>query len=155
MRLVRKFDELGRPMRSRYNTMQRSEIIACLAGSHGHMTAAAVAEHLAARGSDVSKATVYRQLEKLVEEGLVVKSNPQGQRSACFELVDKSACCEERCYHLKCEKCGSLIHLGCEEVEELCKHMLEHHGFRVDMTRTVFFGVCADCGKDSGAEHGA
>ena len=27
----------------------------------------------------------------------------------------------------------------------LNQHLLEHHGFTVDHTKTVLYGVCADC----------
>jgi ABC-type Zn uptake system ZnuABC Zn-binding protein ZnuA len=51
------------------------------------------------------------------------------------------------CYHCKCEKCGKLIHLQCDEVENLRKHMMEHHSFEMNPVRTVFYGICSDCRK--------
>ena len=51
------------------------------------------------------------------------------------------------CYHCKCEKCGKLIHLQCEEVESLKQHMMEHHNFEMDALRTVFYGICSECRK--------
>ena len=47
--------------------------------------------------------------------------------------------------HCKCEKCGKLIHLHCDEVESLKKHMMEHHSFEMDSLRTVFYGICNEC----------
>ena len=47
----------------------------------------------------------------------------------------------------KCEKCGKLIHLQCNEVESLKQHMMEHHGFEMDSLRTVFYGICSECKK--------
>ena len=138
-------------MRSSYKTTQRAEILECLSGAHGHMTAAAVGKYLAEHGRSVSTATIYRQLEKLVEEGAVVKATPEGERSAFFELVDKASCFDAHCYHLKCESCGKLIHLDCGEVEGLCAHMLKHHGFQVDMRRTVIFGKCKNCSEGGNA----
>lgn len=134
-------------MREQYNTAQRRAIIDCLLGAGGHMTASAVYAELAENGHRVSPATVYRQLEKLVDEGLAVKSRPVGEKSACFEIVDRSACMRTRCYHAKCTVCGRLIHLDCEKVDELCAHMLTDHGFRVDMSSTVLFGVCESCAR--------
>ncbi|WP_369692638.1 transcriptional repressor [Senegalimassilia anaerobia] len=51
------------------------------------MTASAVRTALVEGGRKVSSATVYRQLEKLALEGVVVKSQPIGEKSACFELL--------------------------------------------------------------------
>ncbi len=132
-------------MRKQYNTAQRKAVIDCLLHAHGHMTAAAVCAALSESGHKVSSATVYRQLEKLVDEGVAVKSVPAGEKSACFEVIDRDACEAVRCYHMKCTTCGKLIHLDCDEVEKLCAHMLDEHGFRIDMTSTVLFGTCKEC----------
>ena len=134
-------------MRGTYKTAQREAIIDCLRFAHGHMTAAAVHKALLAAGHKVSAATVYRQLEKLVSEDVVIRSTPAGEKSACFELVDSSSCHPGHCYHMKCTTCGRLIHLDCEKVEELSRHMLEEHGFVVDTAATVFFGTCAECAR--------
>ena len=67
---------------------------------------------------------------------------------ACFEFIDPERdCCRPVCYHLKCEICGRLIHMECREITELEQHLLAHHGFRIDPTRTVFFGICEDCSR--------
>lgn len=141
-------------MREQYNTAQRQAIIDCLSEAGSHMTASAVRTALAEGGRKVSSATVYRQLEKLVLEGVVVKSQPIGEKSACFELLDKTACVPERCYHMKCLSCGKLIHLNCEEIDSLCAHMLAKHGFRLDMLSTVLFGMCEACAKERAASSG-
>ena len=52
---------------------------------------------------------------------------------------------EPACYHCKCQQCGALIHLHCDEVEHLRLHMLDHHGFALDPRRTVFYGICEAC----------
>ena len=92
--------------------------------------------------------TVYRQLDKMVNEGLVAKYVIDGSSSACFEYTgDSRHECKEQTYHCKCEKCGKLIHLQCSEVENLTQHIKEHHGFKLNPLRTVFYGICSDCQK--------
>ena len=51
------------------------------------------------------------------------------------------------CYHMKCEECGSLIHLECDAITELEDHIWKDHRFRVDPGRTVFYGLCEECEK--------
>lgn len=133
--------------RSRYKTKQMSELLSFMESTKGrHVTAAEVCEHFKAEGVSVGTTTVYRNLERLVEQGLVAKYIVDGTTSACFEYIgehkpeNKTAC-----YHCKCEKCGKLIHLQCSEVESLIQHMREHHDFEMDSMRTVFYGLCADC----------
>ena len=97
-------------------------------------------------GSSIGTATVYRQLEKLVSEGLLNKYLVDEGSSACYEFVpEKDHLCKERCYHLKCESCGKLIHMECDEVESLMDHIKAHHGFNVNPKRTVFYGMCEEC----------
>ena len=43
---------------------------------------------------------------------------------------------------------GKLIHMHCDELPELQKHILQHHGFAIDPVRTIFYGVCSDCAKE-------
>ena len=138
-------------MRGRYHTGQREEVIGCLAAAeHGHLTAADVCRLLKRAGSTTSTATIYRQLDRLVEEGAAIRLTPEGERSACYELLDKAHCRKGRCHHLKCEECGALIHLSCNEVESLEKHLLDSHGFAINAGRTVFYGVCCACREQSG-----
>lgn len=131
-----------------YTTRQGREIAAYLQARPGqHVTAAELCAHLAGQGEPVGKATVYRQLERLVEEGLVTRYTVDGTTGACYAYTGPSqAPGGETCYHCKCQRCGALIHLHCGEVEQLRRHMLAHHGFALDPQRTVFYGLCRDCG---------
>jgi Fur family ferric uptake transcriptional regulator len=46
---------------------------------------------------------------------------------------------------LKCEECGALLHLECDLVNEIHRHILDRHTFQIDTTRTVFYGKCESC----------
>ncbi len=96
-------------------------------------------------------ATIYRQLEKLAERGLVQKYMNDGG-PACFQYVgEKGEACGTH-FHLKCARCGVLIHLECQEMTRLLEHIDREHGFRTDLTRSAFYGVCAECRKQEAAE---
>ena len=99
------------------------------------------------KGISIGTTTIYRQLEKMVKEGLVAKYVIDGSSSACFEYIGNHGEEHENCYHCKCEKCGKLIHLQCNEVEILKQHMQQHHDFQMDPHRTVFYGICGECSK--------
>ena len=130
--------------RSVYNTQHRQEILAVLAEQKRHLSARELADLLDARGLKLSVATLYRQLEHLVEEGVLLRSTPVGERKAYFELQDH-AHCEHACYHLKCEGCGELIHLNCNDFDALTQHLLSSHGFKLDLRQSVMFGLCEHC----------
>jgi hypothetical protein len=72
------------------------------------------------------------------------KGRPQNEtrrqmKDLKFELIAERGC--------KCEKCGRLIHLHCDEIEELCAHMKNEHHFILNPARTVFYGICESCAK--------
>jgi Fur family ferric uptake transcriptional regulator len=46
---------------------------------------------------------------------------------------------------MKCEQCGKLIHLNCDEINAFFEHVSEEHGFVLDPKRTVFYGICNEC----------
>ena len=99
-----------------YQTKQMKQILAYLQTIEGtHVTAADVCSYFKEQGINVGTTTVYRNLEG------------------------------HHCYHCKCEKCGKLIHLHCEDVVKLEQHLMDSHGFRMDPCRTVFYGICEEC----------
>lgn len=127
-----------------YKTKQQDLLLDFLKKSEQkHFTALEIADHLKEYG--MGRATVYRQLEKLVDAGIVNKYFLGEMVPACFELVREGEHCQEDCFHCRCEKCGKLIHLHCDELKELSGHLEAEHGFEMNPFRTVFYGVCAEC----------
>ena len=132
-----------------YKTKQREELLAFFRKIPGkHMTAADVCSCLHDQGIRIGQATVYRQMENMVDEGVLTKYAADPSVPACFIYLNKDEhCAEEPCYHCICEKCGRVIHLHCREVGELADHLAAEHGFRVNRARTVFYGICSDCSE--------
>ena len=133
--------------KAQYKTKQMTEILTFLKSvQEEHVTVSDICKYFRQQGIAVGTTTVYRQLEKMVKEGLVAKYVIDGTSSACFQYVGEHKESEHTsCYHCKCEKCGKLIHLHCGEVESLKNHMMEHHDFQMDPLRTVFYGICSEC----------
>lgn len=133
-----------------YKTKQRERLLAYLRSlKGGHFTVADVCDHFRAEGEAIGMTTVYRQVERMVDEGVVQKYNIDANTPACFEYVgeDPAHCADGICFHCKCEQCGALIHLHCEEIKAFTGHLKEHHSFVLDPRRTVFYGLCEDCQK--------
>jgi len=139
--------------KSKYRTRQRDILIEYLETVPGkHITVSDVCDYFRQIGSPIGQSTVYRQLESMVDEGLVNKYIIDGTSPACFEYVGQEIHADgEYCFHCKCEKCGRLIHLHCEELAMIQGHLMEHHQFLLNPMRTVFYGVCEQCaGKGTG-----
>lgn len=129
-----------------YKTKHSAEITDFVRATSGkHFTVAEVSEHFRSRGTNISAATLYRQLDKLTSDGVLAKYTVDSAGSACYEYIGADECCRENCYHFKCSRCGRLIHLECEELNSMLGHLEAEHGFRLDPIRTVFYGTCGDC----------
>lgn len=137
--------------RNTYQTKQMKELRDFLSSTEGrHVTVKDICRYFDEIGKPVGTATVYRNLEKMVEEGVVAKYSSDPSDSACFEYIGAGEkCCHPSCFHLKCQQCGKLIHIECEEIIRLQEHMRSAHGFELNPVRTVFYGTCRDCIENS------
>jgi len=137
---------------SGYNTKQKEKLIDFLINNKEHHTnVQEISAFLISEGTPLGTATIYRHLDKLVESGVVRRYNLDGKTGACYQYIDHENECHQH-FHLKCLKCGKLIHLNCERLSRLNEHILEHHGFKVDPAQTVFYGECAECRKNETGE---
>ena len=60
------------PSRSKYKTKQREILLEYLESVPGiHITASDVCAYFKEQGASIGQSTVYRQLERLVEEGII------------------------------------------------------------------------------------
>ena len=137
-----------------YQTKQKQSVLACLrANSTRALTIEELTALLHAQGEQIGKTTVYRWVDKLVQSGDVRKFPAERGKSAAFQLMEHPQSCEEH-LHLKCVQCGKFIHLECDVMAGVNEHILEHHGFRIDNTKSLLFGLCSDCLKKENC-HGA
>jgi Fur family ferric uptake transcriptional regulator len=135
-------------VKTTYRTKQQYELMAYLQQHPGaHHTAAQIKEYFARQDKNIGTATIYRQLERFVEDGTVRKYLLETGDSACYEYMEESDSCSSH-FHCKCEKCGKLIHLDCHELQEIYTHLIEHHGFAWNTGKTVFYGICKQCRTD-------
>ena len=132
-------------MKASYHTRQQGDLLEYLKQSPGeHHTAAQMKEHFACCGKSIGTATIYRQLDRLVEEGRVRKYVLETGGSACYQYADLREDCGSH-FHCKCERCGLLIHMDCEELSVIREHLLAHHGFEWNAGKTVLYGICPRC----------
>ena len=130
-------------MSGEYRTKQRELILKVLKqNSERHISADEIEATLFASGEPVGKATIYRCLDRLGEQGAVRKYRMSDGKGACYQLLDSS--CKFH-YHCKCTGCGKLLHVECGQLDSIGAHMVAHHGFVIDSAQTVFYGLCEKC----------
>ena len=105
--------------KSKYKTKQREKLLQYIERIPGtHFSAGDLCDHLKAEGAAIGLSTVYRQLELLVDEGVLQKYVIDGNTPACFEYVGE---------HKRAETDR------------------KEHDFQMNPMRTVFYGLCSDC----------
>lgn len=128
-----------------YHTGQRDAVLACFSRNSGkQLTAGDIAADLLTRGSRIGNATIYRTLDYLEKEGRIRKFIDENGRQACWQLTVGSEGCSDH-YHLKCHKCGTIVHLECELAAQLDEHIQADHHFVIDRAATIFYGLCETC----------
>lgn len=98
-----------------------------------------ILEELNKKGESVGQTTVYRAIKRLEENELLrteVRNNTKYYQYITNECNGH--------FHLKCKKCGKVIHLECREFEEVNNHIQEHHKFKVDHNM-IIYGICDKC----------
>jgi Fur family ferric uptake transcriptional regulator len=128
-----------------YHTRQGQSILDYMKSLKGdHVTVNQVVRHFEDTDETVGQTTVYRHLEKLAAGGLIQKYILHDGKSACYQYIDNGTKCREH-FHLKCETCGSLIHMDCDFLEEIAVHLRRRHKFQLNALKTVFYGTCKKC----------
>lgn len=129
----------------KYHTRQRDAVLQFFLDHRDRcFTAREVYEQV-----EAGEATVFRAIAALTETGQLRKfasgsgrgDSATYQYNPCGEGADH--------IHLKCDRCGELIHVDCAFMGEILAHFLNEHGFAVDCSRTVIYGLCAACRKEA------
>ena len=128
------------------HTIQRQLVIAAVRFLADHPTAEEVYDRITMEYPDISKGTVYRNLNSLVESGLLGKvSVPSG--------ADRFDHILARHYHIKCNHCGKFMNVeNFDYFHDLDDKLATATGFKMEHHDIVFSGLCPECQKHQGAE---
>jgi len=140
---VGKNQELKRVLREHElkATNQRIALLKLLNGTQDHLDAEEIYLQLLKKEKNVSRATVYRSLEALVEQGLVSKLD-FGDGRMRFERSEGD---DEHHDHLICVSCGKVIEFFNLEMEAQQLAVCEEHDFTPSSHTMHIFGTCSEC----------
>jgi len=122
----------------RRDTKQREAILKLLNNNRSHPTADQIYDEVRADIPNISKGTVYRNLQVLENDGAITVIGINGAPSR-YEIKQNSH------YHFRCEKCGCVIDLDEPADKRIDKKIATRTGFTVSHHRTEFYGLCKDC----------
>lgn len=127
-------------MEVKYKTDQRKLIENYLIENKDNfISSEEILEYMKAHSIGVGLTTIYRFLKYLEEKNLVrveVRNHTKYYQYIAGECLNH--------FHLKCKKCGEIIHLHCDEFENVSKHIMEEHKFKLDYN-TIIYGLCDKC----------
>ncbi len=127
----------------KYNTGQRSRLLTFLEQHRDEpLSAEQIAERITSEGGEISLSAIYRNLERLEQDGSVRRSAAEDGRKAVYQYTGGE--CGEH-LHLRCTDCGSMIHLDHPTTEALRDAAQSCGGFSIDERKTVIYGRCSKC----------
>lgn len=129
---------------------KRTAILDCLRATGAHPSAETVHQMLLQRRSDISLATVYRNLALFKQQGVIQSLGTVGGA----ERFDYNTAPH---VHFICQHCHAVIDLPALSVPEEMKTAAEAaSGGRVEQCGLHFSGICRDCcAAEAGTAHKA
>lgn len=120
-------------------TPQRDALLRVLGDATGHPTADDLVQRVREVLPTVSHATVYRNLQELVREGLIRTLDMAGA-AAQFEVNP------DEHHHFVCRKCSQVWDVYLANVDvKVNRRRTEIDGFEVDRREVQLHGLCAAC----------
>ncbi|MEG1932895.1 MAG: transcriptional repressor [Pygmaiobacter sp.] len=124
------------------NTIQRQLVLQAVRALQCHPTAEQVYDVVSSQHPTVSKATVYRNLNSLVEDGELVRLSMPCDADRFDDHLNFH-------YHLHCEICSQVVDLPLCYLDTLNKSAEKGSGCKVKSHNLMFTGRCKDCAKST------
>ena len=125
-------------------TPQRLMVVDAVHNSERHVSAEEIFEQVRSRYPYANISTVYRTLELLKDEGLVVETD-LGEGRLKYHHAEKG-----HHHHLVCRICGENTEIPESALEEMEKGISSQTGFRAEFRHLAITGICAKCHKQGG-----
>jgi Fe2+ or Zn2+ uptake regulation protein len=121
-------------------TPQRRLIAEKIVNATSVLTATEIWQAVREQFCDIGLDTVYRNLNMLVDLGIVTAIMGIGKEGARYELV-----CVAHHHHIVCVKCGQTICLDYCPINQQFLAMIRLHGYELIRHNMELFGLCNTC----------
>jgi Fur family ferric uptake transcriptional regulator len=130
----------SRPRPQRFTGQQR-DMVRYIFSKHNHFDADQLIDEMKTEGFQVSRATIYRTLSKLVDAGLLrrldIGSRTHYEHDYGYPQHD----------HMVCESCHKMIEFKHGSMDALLQEVCGQQGFLYQGHSFVIRGLCGDCNR--------
>src|SRR5690606_30149584 len=126
---------------------KREQIVSVFLRQEGHLSADDLVDLIRAEDRRISRATVYRTLQWMVDAGIARKVD-FGEGRFRFEHSYR----HPRHFHLICKTCNQSSEFLSSDIEALIEEIAEARGFSARQSVLQIYGECEDC---RAGRHGA
>ena len=119
-------------------TIQRSLVLETVQELRCHATADEIFNMIVKKHPNISRGTVYRNLNLLSDIGEIRK---MGITSGADRFDHQ---CHEH-YHARCVKCGRVFDVEMDFIADIEKNIKNNHGFKFIGHDLIFKGICHEC----------
>ena len=127
-------------------TAPRLALAGLIAAHDGHFTASDLAAAARDRRVGVSRATLFRALDLLVELGVVERLDLPSGEHAYVE------CAPAHHHHVVCSRCGRSSEVDDAGLNVAVAEIGRRSGYRIDSHRLELFGLCPSCQARQGRD---
>lgn len=119
------------------HTIQKDMIYAALCELHNHPTADAVCREVQREHPTVSRATVYRVLNAMAEQGKILRLRVDGA-----DHYDHQT---HRHHHVQCTCCGRVDDVETKVMGDMTAAVTNSCGYVISDASLLFHGICQFC----------
>ena len=123
------------------NTKQKQVILEALKKNKLHPTIQELYQDVLDIDESVGQATVYRNVNRLVEEGKIIKI----PTTLGIDHYDADI---NPHYHLYCEECEKIYDIFDEDYYKLTKRVENEYQVKINKGIILFEGICSKCYKE-------
>ena len=123
-------------------TTQRQIILEELAKVKTHPTASELYDMVRKRLPRIGLGTVYRNLELMAENGMILKLEVGGTQKRFDATTDTH-------YHIRCSNCGKVDDIDTPVLDELVREAAASSSYQVLGHHVEFSGICPGCQKEA------
>ena len=134
-------------MKAEYKTKARALILDYMKKNpENRFTAREIYDSIKGELETVNRTTVYRNLDRMCEQGIMVRYTEPNRDSWYYQYSEEHSHCNDH-MHAQCSECGRIFHLENEFAEEFEQKLQNVYGLTISPSSSLLVGKCDDCNK--------